>query len=90
MNSYVFPKSGNHIKTVRARRVKSSKFHTEDSQLKRTTGQNFVTLETWTPGFGHPWNNKLKTKWKEAVVVWYEAPYGICPNTLNETMQNTE
>jgi len=65
----VFTKSRNHIKTVRARRVKRIKFHTEDSQLLSTTRQNFVPLATRAPGFGHTWNNKMKTKWKEAVVV---------------------
>jgi len=44
-----------HLKILRARRVTSSKFRHEDSQILDGTVPSIVTTTTWRLGFVHPW-----------------------------------
>ena len=47
--------SSTHLKTLEARMVMWSKFHTEDQQISRDTVRKFVVGVNWRPESVHPW-----------------------------------
>ena len=49
-----FQKSNSHLKILGVRRVKRSKFHTEDPQILGATVQNVVGGDELAPGSFHP------------------------------------
>jgi len=44
---------GSHLKTLGARRVTCSKFHTENPQILSTSADKLVSMAIWYPGFMH-------------------------------------
>jgi hypothetical protein len=56
----IFQKSMSQLKILGARRVTSSKFHTEDPQILGAAAQNVVATATRRPGFMDPLLNRIQ------------------------------